>query len=171
MSVKGGLVAADPDRQPSRLGARRPAAHWRIEQVQALFRVDLLRLAHERRRVGGEVEYGRALLEALYEAVLAQRHRLEFRRPRQRCEYDVSRLGYLARRVGRRRSGVQVRRARLAPDVVDNEIVTSSAHIKRHAGAHSSQPNKTLFHVYLLPALIVGCKLYFYGHRQVHALP
>ena len=80
-------------------------------------------LAHQRRRVGRQVEIGRAFLHARKQPVVAERDLLDLGRAGQRGEDDLALLGERLRRVGPDRAGRQILLGRGAADVVDDELV------------------------------------------------
>ena len=76
--VEHRTIAADPDRQPPAVRATRSAADRRVEQVRAFCGKRVVRFAHHRRRVGGQVEPRHALADA---GEQSGGHRFELRRP------------------------------------------------------------------------------------------
>src|SRR2546427_676289 len=108
--LEDGLVAADPQRQPSALGAARPAADRRVQHVDAARLEDRVDLAHDGRRVRGEIEERLAGGGAGQQPLLfVERDRLHLDRPRQRGGHDVGRLGHRAPRGDEARTGLYLR--------------------------------------------------------------
>src|SRR5207249_9829211 len=82
---------------------------------------------------------------------VAEADRLDLTRARQRSEDHLGRLGDVAWTVGPLRARGEMRRGRLATDVVDGEVVTGRAHVERHGAAHDSESDEPDSHVRLLP--------------------
>jgi hypothetical protein len=68
-----------------------------------------------------------------------------------------------------------MRRARLAPDVVDNHVVACRAQVERHAGTHGSEANETHSHRYLLATWIqnfaANMGIALPAHREKESMP
>ncbi len=115
---------------------------------------DLVDFPHERRGVGREIEIDLSGREPRAQSLLAQSDRLDLDRSRQRREYDVGRFGDGARRVGPGRTGLQVRRRRLAPHVVDDELVAALHEVGRHVASHRAEPDEPDLHGFLASKIL-----------------
>src|SRR4029453_10331754 len=78
--VEHRALAADPERELARLRALGPAAHRRVEQVEALLGEGGVEPPDQPRRVGAEIEEGRAPIHAADQPIRAQRHRFHLGR-------------------------------------------------------------------------------------------
>ena len=145
--LEGGLVAADPQREPSRLRPARPAAHRRVEHVDAARLEDRVETTDDGGRVGRQVEVRLAGREAGQQtAALVERHRLDLGRPGQRGEDDVDRLGHRPRRVGPAGAVLDVRLGGILADVVHDQLVAGLLQIGRHVTAHGAEPDESDLH-------------------------
>src|SRR5439155_16019950 len=77
VAVEDLLVAADPEGETPGGGAPRPTANRRIEHIDAFFAKAAVELAHQRRRVGREVEPGAAFRHPGKKAVGSEPDRLD----------------------------------------------------------------------------------------------
>ena len=144
------LVAADPDRHLAAGSAAGAAADRRIQHVEVLLGEDRVDLAHHRDRVGRHVEKRGVGLHALDQTVLAERHRLDIGRHRQRGEDDLRGCGELARGESAHSAPFAEKRlGRGAVEVVDDELVAGLLQIGRHALAHHAEPDETDAHLSL----------------------
>ena len=99
--------------------------------------------------VGGacaEVEIHLALAETVGKSVLAERDRLHLDGAGQRSQHYIGALRDLAGRIGPLCAHLQVRSGGLAPDVMDDEIVSAAYGIQRHGAAHCSKSDKSYVH-------------------------
>src|SRR5881296_1005515 len=121
------------------------------KQVQAARGELLVQSPDQRRRVRREIEPHRARAHAPEQPVVAEGDRLDLTRARQRGKDHLGRLGDCTWTVCPLRARGEMRRGRLATDVVDGEVVTGRAHVERHGAAHDSESDEPDSHVGLLP--------------------
>src|SRR5947209_5795384 len=69
-------VATDPNRQPSATGPVRPATHWGVQHMRTHFGEHVMDVAHQRRRVGTQIEVDFARAYPMQEAMLTEGDRL-----------------------------------------------------------------------------------------------
>ena len=140
------LVAADPDRQAAAIGPARPAADRRIEEIHALLCKLRVQRTHDADRVGGQIEPGRALAEALDQAVVAGADCLHVGRSRQRGEHKVRSFGHRARAFRPGGAVRQMPRRRLARQIVHHQLVAGLLQVAGHPGTHHAEPDETDLH-------------------------
>ena len=149
--VEDRLVAANPDRKLAGLGARGPAADRCVEQMHPALGKDLLDPAHQGRRVGGEIEARRALLQSRDQALCAECDRLDLRRSGEREEDDLASLGHGSGRGCPLRAGLNMVARVLALHIVHHEIVARLLQIGGHARTHGAKADEPDVHI-TLPA-------------------
>src|SRR5205814_1134524 len=98
------------------------------------------------RRVRRQVEERAVAFHSMQHTVGANRDIGEFRRARQRREYDVGGSRDIPRGRLRRRAGRDVRRDRLETNVVHVHLVARGAQARRHASAHRAEPDESDLH-------------------------
>ena len=144
------LVAAHHDGDGRGFGARRAAAHRRIEHGDALGGHGGADLLHHRGRVGAEVDIGLALADIGQDAVIAQGHGLDVLGHGQRGHHHVGALGHLGDRLGRggaeigaglHRGGVQIEHRDLVVALLDD--------VAAHGTAHVADADESNFHCFL----------------------
>jgi hypothetical protein len=143
VALEDGLVAANPQGQLAAPRTARAAADWRIQDAEAALAEAGVQAAHERWRVGAQVDVRAARPQPVEQAVLAERDRLHLGRSGQGGEDHVGGLGDLARRGGPDGAGGQVRLGRLAAHIVDHQAVSSPPQVGGHVRAHRAQADES----------------------------
>ena len=106
---------------PSRAGGA--AAHRRIQHIRALTGERRVKLFHDARRIGREVETSRVLADAGEQAVVAGRDASTSAGSGSEVNSTSHCLGDLARRIGPHRAGVEMMAGRLPVQVMHHELV------------------------------------------------
>lgn len=130
--------------------ALRPAADRCVEHVDILLGEGGIDPAHQRRRIGRQVEIGAVRLHAGEQPIRPEWHRLDLGRARQRGEHHFAVLAERLRAVRPDRAGGEEFFGRCSADVMNDQLVTDLLQIGRHAIAHGAEPDKTDLHRYLL---------------------
>ncbi len=116
-------VAARHDQEVARPGAFHAAADRRVHHRDLAGGEHRMDPTHQGRRVGRVVDVKRAGLQMRDDAVRAEADRLHLRRPRQAGGDDIALAGKRRRRGRPLGAGVEQRRCRGAPQIMDDERV------------------------------------------------
>ena len=113
--------------------------------------------AHHRRRIGREVEAGRALLQALDQPVLPSATASTSGGPGSDRNTTSQASATALGDVGPLRAGREVHAGVLAPHVVHDELVAGLLQIGRHAGAHGTEPDEPYLHARVSLCWVESC--------------
>jgi len=102
--------------------------------------------AHQRRRIGREVEQHGALVEAVGQPVFAERHRFELGRSRQGGEHHLACLGNGLWGRCPLGAGGEVGTGVLTLQVVHDELVARLLQIGCHASTHDAETDEPYLH-------------------------
>jgi hypothetical protein len=123
--------------------ARGAAAYGRVEHVRAFLGECGVELLHDARRIGGQVEIGRAGFYTAHKSIRSERDRFHIGRLRQGREDHIALACERARGIGPDGAGIEMMTGRLPLQVVDDQPEASLLQVGGHAAAHDAQPDES----------------------------
>ena len=105
--------------------------------------------AHERGRIGGEVEVYLAGCEPSDKALFSERNGLHFRGARQGGEDHLCRLGYCSGIIRPNGARLGVRSGRLPSQIMDHELVARLDQVRGHVAPHGTKSDESNLHGFL----------------------